>query len=154
MTIQMPFKPYLKTPQPDEGFRFDWVATCWRPDPITMQPRELTLGRGYSNRRDTINIVLEALPIVDVDNLCRIFIKPVNQTPMDDEWPDLWTVLTYRTDRTGSTKKTLLGSAWVEEDGSGLLVILDLMPSSNQNSEKWLVIKPKIEKTYGTTDQQ
>ena len=61
------FKPtFARQPQTyevDAQYRFDWIAISYRPDPISEEPREVIIGRGFSTRADTINIQLDALPI-------------------------------------------------------------------------------------------
>ena len=109
-----------------------------------MEPREIIIGKGFSSKRDTINILLDAIPIVDADNFCRLLIRPADNSPILPEWPQKWTALAYRTDRVGATKKTVLGSGWVED--KEILVCLDALPTPNQNVECWIALKPKIER--------
>ena len=127
----------------DQDYRFDWVATSWRPDPTTTEAREIQIGRGYSTKRDTINILLEALPIADQDTFCRLILKPAYPVDLSQDWPDKWTILSYRVDKMGVTKKNVLGSGWREDDE--ILVCLDALPTPNQNVECWIVLKPKLE---------
>jgi len=131
--------------------RMDWVATSWRPDPISLKPREIIIGKGFSSRKDTINILLDALPIADSDNFCRLLIRPADNSPILPDWPRKWTSLAYRTDRMGATKKTVLGTGWVEDNE--ILVCLDALPTPNQNVECWLALKPTIERTNAKTEQ-
>lgn len=131
--------------------RMDWVATSWRPDPISLQPREIIIGKGFSNKRDTINILLDAIPIVDPDSFCRLMIRPADNSPIMPEWPQKWTALAYRTDRGGATKKTILGQGWVEDNE--ILVCLDALPTPNQNVECWLALKPTIQRTTNVKEQ-
>jgi hypothetical protein len=130
----------------DPDFRFDWVAVSYRPDPITLEAREILIGKGFSTKRDTINIQLDALPIVDSDNFCRVILRPAEVSTIDDKWPERWTVLSYKTDRNGSTKKTIIGTGWFEDNE--ILVILDAIPTPNQNIECWMALKPRIERHY------
>jgi hypothetical protein len=131
-------------PEYDEDYqtRQEWVATSWRPDPITLDPREIIIGKGFSSRKDTINILLDAIPIVDSDNFCRLLIRPADHSPIMPDWPQKWTALAYRTERSGATKKTVLGSGWIEDNE--ILVCLDALPTPNQNVECWLALKPTI----------
>lgn len=122
----------------------EWVATSWRPDPITLEANAVFIGRGHSNRKDTINVLLETLPIADQDNFCRITISTVDGEDLEKEWPKVWTVLSYKTDRMGHTKKNVIGSAWTEENE--ILIYLDSLPTPNQNVECWIALKPKLEK--------
>ena len=131
--------------------RMDWVATSWRPDPVNLQPREIIIGKGFSTRRDTINILLDAIPIADPDSFCRVMIRPADNSPIMPEWSQKWTVLAYRTDRMGATKKTILGSGWVEDNE--ILVCLDALPTPNHNVECWLALKPTIERSNVKTEQ-
>jgi hypothetical protein len=149
---------FSRQPQPPvyeaedhSAYRFDWVATSWRPDPITMTAREVVIGRGYSTRKDTINILFEALPIADQDNFCRVILRPADHSPLDEEWIQNWTVLSYRTDRNGATKKNVLGGGWIEDNE--ILVCLDALPTPNQNVECWVALKPKIERLKYETKQ-
>ena len=139
---------YARQPVPEfeEEYypKIDWVATSWRPDPVSLEPREIIIGKGFSSKRDTINILLDAIPIVDADNFCRLLIRPADNSPILPEWPQKWTALAYRTDRVGATKKTVLGSGWVED--KEILVCLDALPTPNQNVECWIALKPKIER--------
>ena len=128
----------------DQEFRMDWVATTWRPDPVSSEAREINIGKGYSTRRETINILLEALPIADQDSFCRLIIRPSFSVPLSTEWPETWTVLAYKNDRTGATRKTVLGTGWREDDE--ILVCLDALPTPNQNIECWIALKPKLGK--------
>jgi hypothetical protein len=134
----------------DPSFRFDWNAISFRPDPLTNNPRGILIGRGFSTRRDTINISLDALPFPDSDNYCRVILRPAEFMTIDENWPQRWTVLSYKTERNGSTKKTILGSGWVEDDE--ILVILDAVPTPNQNIECWITLKPKIERYNATKE--
>jgi len=128
------------------NFRFDWVAVSYRPDPITLEAREILIGKGFSTKRDTINIQLDALPIADSDNFCRVILRSAEFMDIDDKWPERWTVLTYRTDRNGLTKKTIIGTGWLEDNE--ILVCLDAIPTPNQNIECWMALKPRIERHY------
>ena len=127
-------------------FRFDWVAVSYRPDPITLEVKEVVIGKGFSTKRDTINILLDALPIADTDNFCRVILRPADFMDIDEKWPDKWTVLSYKTDRNGSTKKTIIGTGWLEDNE--ILVCLDALPTPNQNIECWMALKPRIERHY------
>ena len=69
---------------------------------------------------------------------------------LDEKWPQRWTVLSYKTDRNGMTKKTIIGNGWVEDDE--ILVILDALPSPNQNIECWIALKPRIERYNATKE--
>jgi hypothetical protein len=129
----------------EESFRFDWVATSWRPDPITLKAREIIIGRGFSTRKDTINICFDALPIADSDNFCRVILRPADHSVIDGEWTENWTVLSYKNDRMGATKKNIIGGGWTEDNE--ILVCLDALPTPNQNVECWIALKPKIERT-------
>jgi len=100
----------------DQQWRFDWIAVSYRPDPITDEWREIVIGRGFSTKKDTINIQFDAIPIADSDNFCRVSIKPADFSPIDPSFVEKWTVLTYKTDRNNVTKKMIIGSAWMEED--------------------------------------
>jgi hypothetical protein len=135
----------------DANARIDWVATSWRPDPISLEPREIIIGKGFSNRRDTINILLDAIPIVDSDNFCRLLIRPADNSPIMPDWPQKWTALAYRTERSGATKKTVLGSGWIEDNE--ILVCLDALPTPNQNVECWLALKPTIQRINNVKEQ-
>lgn len=134
------------TSRSDPTFRFDWKAVSYRPDPITNEPRGIVIGKGASTRRDTINILLEALPLPDTDNFCRVILRPLEYMEIDDNWPEKWTVLSYKTDRNGSTKKTIIGTGWLEDNE--ILVVLDALPTPNQNVECWMALKPRIERHY------
>jgi hypothetical protein len=138
------------TSHSDPSFRFDWNAISFRPDPLTNNPRGILIGRGFSTRRDTINISLDALPFPDSDNYCRVILRPAEFMTIDENWPQRWTVLSYKTERNGSTKKTILGNGWVEDDE--ILVILDAVPTPNQNIECWITLKPKIERYNATKE--
>ena len=61
--------------------------------------------------------------------------------------------MSYKTDRNGATKKTIIGNGWVEDNE--ILVILDALPTPNQNVECWIALKPRIERHYANeqTDQ-
>jgi len=109
-----------------------------------MAVREIHIGKGFSTRRDTINILLDALPIADTDNFCRVILRPADFMGLDENWPEKWTVLSYKTDRNGATKKTIIGTGWLE-DGE-ILVCLDALPTPNQNVECWMALKPRIER--------
>jgi hypothetical protein len=150
MKIQRPLYPpsILNT---DQQWRFDWIAVSYRPDPITSDPREIVIGRGFSTKKDTINIQFDAIPIADSDNFCRISIKPADFSPIDPSFVEKWTVLTYKTDRNNVTKKMIIGSAWMEEDE--ILVYLDAMPIPNHNVECWITLKPKIERYNGPANE-
>lgn len=145
------FKPtnYMRQPQSYEvdtqSYRFDWIAISYRPDPISEVPREVLIGRGFSTRADTINIQLDALPIADSDNFCRVILRPADIAPLTEEWTEKWTVLSYKNDRNAVTKKTIIGSGWLEENE--ILVLLDALPTPNQNVECWITLKPRIERT-------
>lgn len=144
-------RPVAQDYDDEQYARMEWVATSWRPDPVSHEPREIIIGKGFSNRRDTINILLEAMPIVDPDNFCRIMIRPADNGPILPEWPQRWTALSYRNDRSGATKKTILGSGWIEDNE--ILVCLDALPTPNQNVECWLALKPTIERSNVKTEQ-
>lgn len=138
------------TSHSDPSFRFDWNALSFRPDPVTNNPRGILIGKGYSTRRDTINILLDALPLPDSDNYCRVILRPTEFMTLDEKWPQRWTVLSYKTDRNGMTKKTIIGNGWIEDDE--ILVILDALPSPNQNIECWIALKPRIERHNATKE--
>ena len=139
------------SPAVDQQWRFDWVAVSYRPDPITSEPREVVIGRGFSTKKDTINIQFDAFPISDSDNFCRVIIRPADFVPIDPEFVSKWTVLTYKTDRNNATRKLILGSAWLEENE--ILVFLDAMPMPNQNVECWITLKPRIERYNVPTNE-
>jgi len=128
----------------DSQWRFDWVALSYRPDPITSDVREVIVGRGFSTRKDTINIQFDALPIADSDNFCRVILRPAEYVKVDPEFAEKWTVLTYKTDKTNATRKLIIGSGWLE-DGE-VLVLLDAIPMPNHNVECWMTLKPRIER--------
>ena len=138
------------TSRSNPDFRFNWVAISYRPDPISYEVREILIGKGFSARRDTINILLEALPIADSDNFCRVILRPAEFMELDEKWPERWTVLSYKTDRSGVTKKTIIGTGWIEDNE--LLVLLDVLPTPNQNIECWIALKPRIERHYATNE--
>ena len=144
-------RPMVHEYDDESQARMDWVATSWRPDPISLQPREIIIGKGFSTRRDTINILLDAIPIADADSFCRIMVRPADNGPIMPEWSQKWTVLAYRTDRMGATKKNILGQGWVEDNE--ILVCLDALPTPNHNVECWLALKPTIERTNVKTEQ-
>jgi hypothetical protein len=128
----------------DQHWRFDWIAVSYRPDPITSNPREIVIGRGFSTRKDTINIQFDAIPIADSDNFCRVILRPANYVQIDPEFAENWTVLTYKTDKSNATRKLIIGSGWLE-DGE-ILVLLDAIPMPNHNIECWITLKPRIER--------
>ena len=144
-------RPMVQEYDEDYQTRQEWVATSWRPDPITLDPREIIIGKGFSNRKDTINILLDAIPIVDSDNFCRMLIRPADNSPIMPEMPRKWTALAYRTERSGATKKTVLGSGWVEDNE--ILVCLDALPTPNQNVECWIALKPTIQRIINVKEQ-
>lgn len=135
----------------DQQWRFDWIAVSYRPDPIKSNPREIVIGRGFSTKRDTINIQFDAMPIADSDNFCRVAIKPADYSHIDPSFVEKWTVLTYKTDRNNVTKKMIIGSAWMEDNE--ILVFLDALPIPNHNVECWITLKPKIERNYATSNE-
>jgi len=137
-------RQYVSEYEEESYTRMDWVATSWRPDPVSLEPREIIIGKGFSKGKDTINMLLDAIPIVDADNFCRLLIRPADNSPILPDWPQKWTALSYRTDRAGATKKIILGSGWVED--KEILVCLDAIPTPNQNVECWLALKPTIER--------
>ena len=126
------------------------MAISYRPDPISYEVREILIGKGFSTRRDTINILLEALPIADSDNFCRVILRPAEFMELDEKWLERWTVLSYKTDRNGVTKKTIIGTGWIENNE--MLVLLDALPTPNQNIECWIALKPRIERHYATNE--
>jgi len=144
-------RPTVQEYDEDYQTRQEWVATSWRPDPITLDPREIIIGKGFSSRKDTINILLDAIPIVDSDNFCRLLIRPADNSPIMPDWPQKWTALAYRTERSGATKKTILGSGWIEDNE--ILVCLDALPTPNQNVECWLALKPTIQRMSNVKEQ-
>lgn len=144
-------RPTVQEYDEDYQTRQEWVATSWRPDPITLDPREIIIGKGFSSRKDTINILLDAIPIVDSDNFCRLLIRPADNSPIMPDWPQKWTALAYRTERSGATKKTVLGSGWIEDNE--ILVCLDALPTPNQNVECWLALKPTIQRMSNVKEQ-
>jgi len=130
----------------DPSFRFEWKAVSYRPEAVTNEARGIVIGKGFSTKRDTINILLEALPLTDPDNFCRVILRPLEYMEIDEHWPERWTVLSYKTDRNGATKKTIIGNGWLEDNE--ILVILDALPTPNQNVECWIALKPRIERHY------
>ena len=128
----------------DSQWRFDWVAISYRPDPVTSEVREVVIGRGFSTKKDTINIQIDALPIADSDNFCRVILRPADYIKIDPEFAEKWTVLTYKTDKSNATRKLIVGSGWLE-DGE-ILVLLDAIPMPNHNVECWITLKPRIER--------
>jgi len=135
-------------PVVDQQWRFDWIAVSYRPDPMTLEPREIVVGRGFSTKKDTINIQFDAIPIADSDNFCRVALRPAEFIPIDPEFAEKWTVLTYKTDRNNATRKLIVGNAWMED--SEILVFLDAMPLPNHNVECWITLKPRIERYVPT----
>lgn len=125
-------------------WRFDWVAISYRPDPITEEIREVIIGRGFSTKKDTINIQFDAFPIADSDNFCRVIIRPTEHIVFEPDIANNWTVLTYKTDRNNATRKLIIGSGWRED--SEILILLDAVPMPNTNSECWVTLKPRIER--------
>jgi len=144
-------RPSVPEYDDEPSARMDWVATSWRPDPISLKPREIIIGKGFSNKRDTINILLDAIRIADSDSFCRLMIRPADNSPIMPEWPQKWTALAYRTDRGGATKKTVLGAGWVEDNE--ILVCLDALPTPNQNVECWIALKPTIQRINNVKEQ-
>lgn len=139
----------MKSPS---DWRFDWVAISYRPDPITSEAREMIVGRGFSTKKDTINIQFDAIPIADSDNFCRVIIRPTEYIMIDPDFAENWTVLTYRTDRNNSTKKLIVGNGWREDNE--ILIILDAIPLPNINVECWVTLKPRIERNATTEVDQ
>lgn len=133
-------------------WRFDWVAISYRPDPITEEVREIIIGRGFSTKKDTINIQFDAIPIADSDNFCRVILRPADFIAIDPEMAPNWTVLTYKTDRNNATKKLIIGSGWLEDNQ--ILVLLDALPMPNNNVECWITLKPRIERGATTEIDQ
>ena len=127
-----------------EPWRFDWIAVSYRPDPITSEIREVVIGRGFSTKKDTINIQFDAIPIADSDNFCRVILRPADYLKLDADFTEKWTVLTYKTDKTNATRKLIVGSGWLEDNE--ILVLLDAIPMPNHNVECWITLKPRIER--------
>jgi len=132
-----------------EPWRFDWIAVSYRPDPITSEPHEVVNGRGFSTNKDTINIQFDTFPIADPDNFCKVILRPAEFMELDEKWPERWTVLSYKTFRNDVTKKTIIGTGWIEDNE--MLVLLDAPRTPNQNIECWITLEPRIERH--TTDE-
>lgn len=62
----------------------EWVALTYRQDKTGMT-RKTKIGKAYRKRDDVINVVLEALPMVNQHGECWVTLVPYNPDYAEDD---------------------------------------------------------------------